>query len=82
LIEFRLATPGTGGDLSADPWTWRNVKGDMLAMLFNFVFWSFVLFLIEIGCGKQCSRCYYGCCKKKGLSGEENIDLDVNVLEE
>jgi hypothetical protein len=57
LIEFRLNTPGTGGDLSPDPWTWRNLKGDIFAMLFNFVFWFMVLFLVEKG-----FSC--GCCKK------------------
>jgi hypothetical protein len=62
LEEFRRATVGNGGDLSVEPWTWRNVLGDIMAMLFSFIFWSIILILIENRAFTTIKNMYRKCC--------------------
>ena len=44
-----------------DPWDITNVKGDCLALVAHFVFWTLVLILIESGA--SCSKC----CKRRKM---------------
>ena len=53
----------------------------MMLMGAHFVFWFFVLFLIEIDLGKRLRRCYTRCCHRKIPMKEDN-DMDEDVLAE
>ena len=81
LSDWRDASVGTGS--SVDPYEWglKNNSLDMMLMGAHFVFWFFVLFLIEIDLGKRLRRCYTRCCHRK-IPMKEDIDMDEDVLAE
>jgi hypothetical protein len=84
LEEFRRTTDGSGGNLPTEPWSWRNVIGDIVAMFFSFLFWSTILVLIENGAFNKVKILYRRCCFTVSSVSldEENIDVDKDVLEE
>jgi len=51
----------------------------------HFVFWSFILFLIEIDLGKRMSAGHTGCCMKlccKKMPERKELEQDNDVEEE
>ena len=52
-------TTGTGNEINPDPWHWNNNSLDIMMMGVHFVFWFFVLFLIEADLGKRIRKCYH-----------------------
>jgi len=47
-----------GPDISPDPWNWQNNTFDLVGQGAHFVFWFFLLFLIEAGLGRCCRFLY------------------------
>ena len=62
MSDWREATKGTGDPIDPNEWALKNNSLDMIMMGAHFVFWFFVLFLIEIDLGKRIRRCYTRCC--------------------
>jgi hypothetical protein len=58
ISQIRNTTQGLGEDISPDPWHWNNNLLDLIAMGAHFVFWFFVLFLIEADLGKRIRKIY------------------------
>ena len=78
LSDWRDASVGTGGDLDPNEWGLKNNSLDMMMMGAHFVFWFFILFLIEIDLGKRLRRFYTRCCHRKvPLRDDHTIDEDV-----
>ena len=73
---------GTGEDISPDPWYWNNNTLDLIMQGVHFVFWFFLLFLIEADLGKRCRKCYHACCRKAMPKKKDDIKLDSDVIAE
>ena len=69
-------------DISPDPWHWNNNLLDLLLMGGHFVFWFFVLFLIEADLGKRIRKIYNCCCRMAMPKKIEDMKLDSDVLAE
>ena len=82
ISQVRRATLGDGGDISPDPWHWQNNTFDLAAQGVHFVFWFFLLFLIEADLGKRCRKCYHGCCRRTMPKKDEDLKLDSDVIAE
>ena len=52
---------GEASDISPDPWHILNNTLDIILQGAHFVFWFFVLFLIEADLGKRIGKCYHSC---------------------
>ena len=48
----------------------------------HFVFWFFVLFLIEVDLGKRCRKGYHSCCRRTMPAQLEDLKLDSDVVAE
>ena len=62
MADWRKATVGTGSPVDPNEWALQNNSLDMIMMGVHFVFWFFILFLIEIDLGKRMRRFYTRCC--------------------
>jgi len=58
ISQVRNSTDGDGVDISPDPWAPANNLMDLVLQFAHFVFWSFILFLIEYDLGKRMRKCY------------------------
>ena len=73
---------GTGKPIDGNEWAWQNNTLDIMLMGGHFVFWFFVLFLIEIDLGKRCRRfCTRHCERKVRMKDDVQIDSDVQAEE-
>ena len=81
MSEWRKRTTGTGGPVDPDEWAWNNNVLDMMMMGVHFVFWFFILFLIEIDLGKRIRRCYTRFCFRK-VPARDDLEIDDDVLAE
>ena len=79
ISQIRNTTDGDGADISPDPWHWNNNTLDLLAQGFHFVFWFFVLFLIEADLGKRLRRCYHCLCRRALPKKKDDMKLDADV---
>lgn len=83
LSDWRRVSVGTGGDIEPSEWGLKNNSLDMMMMGAHFVFWFFILFLIETDLAKRLRRCYTRCCQRKvSLRDDETIDEDVLAEEQ
>ena len=48
----------------------------------HFVFWFFLLFLIEADLGKRCRKCYHAICRRTMPAKKEDMKLDSDVVAE
>ena len=62
MADWRDMSEGTGKPVDPNEWALKNNSLDMMLMGAHFVFWFFILFLIEIDLGKRLRRCYTRCC--------------------
>ena len=68
LVDFRETYPEWPVD--GRPWILMNIGGDLLGLAINFLFWGFLLILIETGC-LRCRNCFIKAPKSTG-----NIRVD------
>ena len=80
LSDWREMTKGTGDPVDGEEWALENNTFDIIMMGVHFVFWFFILFLIEIDLGKRLRRCYMKCCFRKVPA--KDLDIDDDVLKE
>lgn len=81
LAAFRDATKGTGDSIDTDEWAMTNNSLDITMMGVHFVFWFFILFLIEIDLGKRLRRCSTQFCSRK-VPKRDDLKTDDDVLAE
>ena len=81
LADWRKMTVGTGKPVNPNEWALKNNSLDMMMMGVHFIFWFFILFLIEIDLGKRLRRCYTKYCFRK-VPIRENLEIDSDVLAE
>ena len=67
-------------DISPDPWHIKNNLLDILLQGGHFVFWFFVLFLIETDLGKRCGKCWHAC--RSFPKKKTDIKPDSDVVDE
>lgn len=82
LSKFREMVEGTGGPIDPDPLAWSNNMADIALMGVHFVFWSFLLFLIEMQIGKKLKSCYTSCCMLiccKRMPKSKDMEMDDDV---
>ena len=65
LAQWRDMSEGTGKPIDGNEWAWQNNTLDIMLMGGHFVFWFFILFLIEIDLGKRCRRFCTRHCERK-----------------
>ena len=82
LSAWRKMSEGTGDPVNPDEWALENNRFDMIMMGVHFVFWFFVLFLIEIDLGKRLRRCYTRFCFRKVPSQRNEEAMDEDVITE
>ncbi len=82
VSQIRNTTDGEGKDINPDPWYWENNTFDLFAMGAHFVFWFFVLFLIEADLGKRVRKIYHCCCRAALPKKKDDMKLDSDVLAE
>lgn len=82
ISQIRNSTNGDGADISPDPWHWNNNSLDIMLMMGHFVFWFFILFLIEADLGKRLRKCYHACLRRSFPKHQDDLKLDSDVLAE
>lgn len=84
LSMIRETIQGTGDYVDPDPWHISNNLGDIILMGVHFVFWTFMLYLIEMNLFKNCKAamsrcCLFLCCKRVPAALDFNDDDDVRA---
>lgn len=82
ISQIRNTTDGEGPDISPDVWSWQNNSLDLSLQFVHFVFWFFILFLIEVDLGKRIRKCWQCCCKKLFPKMDTSLKLDQDVVNE
>ena len=82
VSQIRNSTDGKGPDINPDPWHWNNNSLDIALMGGHFLFWFFVLFLIEADLGKRLRKCYHAILRRSFPKPQEDLKLDLDVVAE
>ena len=53
--------------------------GDLLSLNLHFVFWTFILIMIEVGLGKKIKDLYIAVSKRTFPSYDETLKIDEDV---
>jgi hypothetical protein len=72
LIERRKAFKDEALQVSADPWAFENIGGDLIGLAVNFFVWNLLLIVIETNCLNIRKLKY--CCVS--LPEREKIKMD------
>ena len=84
MVRKTRMDPDTGGQdpypipekLPDQLWAWYNLKGDAVILLFHFVFWLFILMLIEL----EFFKVFSFCCPKISYATESSRQQQGPVL--
>lgn len=80
LVDIRKLHPGW--EVSPSPWDIKNILGDWLGILFNFIFWTALLMCIETGLGTKCTQMATNMRRKNFPAPRTDIEYDNDVKEE
>jgi hypothetical protein len=80
LVDVRSVHEGWA--VSASPWDKKNIAGDISGLLFNFVFWSFMLYVIESGLGATVKNMMLSMNKGRFPAPRTDIEYDEDVRTE
>jgi hypothetical protein len=68
--------------VSGSPWDKKNIAGDISGLLFNFVFWSAMLYVIESGLGSTVKKMMLSMNQGRFPAPRTDIEYDEDVRTE